>query len=137
MIGSEILFNSKCNLYNYMYNIIPNLFGRENIIFSCEDKDSILYKNKNCSYNNYLKTLEENPHLFKKELGLMENEINENINEIISIRSKCYSIQRISDINIKIDNNHHLRKSKGISKNYRNIYHNHEYFKRYYLIILK
>ena len=34
MIGSEVLFNSKCNLYNYMYNIIPNLFGRENIIFS-------------------------------------------------------------------------------------------------------
>ena len=34
MIRSEVLFNSKCNLYNYMYNIIPNLFGRENIIFS-------------------------------------------------------------------------------------------------------
>ena len=31
MIGSEILFNSKCNLYNYMYNIIPTLFERENI----------------------------------------------------------------------------------------------------------
>ena len=28
MIGSEVLFNSKCNLYNYMYNIIPKLFGR-------------------------------------------------------------------------------------------------------------
>ena len=26
MIGSEVLFNSKCNLYNYMYNIIPGLF---------------------------------------------------------------------------------------------------------------
>ena len=34
MIGSEVLFNGKCNLYNYMYNIIPKLFGRENIIFS-------------------------------------------------------------------------------------------------------
>ena len=130
MIGSEILFNSKCNLYNYMYNIIPNLFGRQNIIFSCRDTDSILYKIKNCSYEKYLKTLEENPHLFKKELGLMENEIYENINEIISLRPKCYSIQKVSDINIKIDNNHHLRKAKGISKNYRNIYHNHEYFKK-------
>ena len=32
MIGSELLFNSKCNLYTYMYNIIAKLFGRENII---------------------------------------------------------------------------------------------------------
>ena len=23
LIGSQILFNSKCNLYHYMYNIIP------------------------------------------------------------------------------------------------------------------
>ena len=48
----------------------------------------------------------------------MKNEINENINEVISLRSKSNSIQRISDINIKIDNNHKLRKSKGINKNY-------------------
>ena len=130
MIGSEVLFNSKCNLYNYMYNIIPKLFGRENIIFSFRDTDSTSYKIKNCSYEKYLKTLEENPHLFKKELGLMENEIYENINEIISLRSKCYSVQKVSDINIKIDNNHDLRKSKGISKNYRQKYHNHEYFKK-------
>ena len=34
LIGSQILFNSKCNLYNYMYNIIPELFGRKNIFFS-------------------------------------------------------------------------------------------------------
>ena len=33
LIGSQILFNSKYNLYNYMYNIIPGLFGRENVIF--------------------------------------------------------------------------------------------------------
>ena len=46
----------------------------------------------------------------------MENEINENINKVISLRSKCYSIQKVSDINIKIDNNHKLRKSKGIPK---------------------
>ena len=130
MIGSEVLFNSKCNLCNYMYNIIPKLFGKENIIFSFRDTDSISYKIKNCSYDKYLKTLEENPHLFKKELGLMENEIYENINEIISLRSKCYSIQKVSDINIKIDNIHDLRKSKGISKNYRQKYHNHEYFKK-------
>ena len=59
-------------------------------------------------------------------MGLMENEIYENINGVISLRSKCYSIQKISDINIKIDNNHKLRKSKGISNNYRKKYHTHQ-----------
>ena len=130
MIGSEILFNSKCNLYNYMFNIIPNLFGRENIILGCRDTDSIIYKIKNCPYEKYFKKLEENSHLIKKELGLMENEIDENINEVISLRSKCYSIQKVSDINIKFDNNHELRKSKGISNNYRKKFHTHEYFKK-------
>ena len=33
LIGSITLLNSKCNLYNYMYNIIPELFGKENITF--------------------------------------------------------------------------------------------------------
>ena len=42
LIGSQILFNSKCNLYNYMYNIIPGLFGRENITFSLRDTDNNL-----------------------------------------------------------------------------------------------
>ena len=130
MIGSEVLLNSKCNLYNYMFNIVPNFLGRENIIFGCRDTDSIIYKIKNCSYEKYLTTLKENSHLFKKELGLMENEIYENINEVISLRSKCYSIQKISDINIKVDDNYKLRKSKGIDNHYRKKYHNHEYFKK-------
>ena len=121
MIGSIVLFNSKCNLYNYMYNIIPNLFGRQNITFSCRDTDSILYKIKNCSYDNYLKTLKENPHLFAKELGLMENELNENIHEIISLRSKCYSI---------LTESNNISKAKSIGKNYCKKYHTHEYFKK-------
>ena len=121
VIGSIVLFNSKCNLYNYMYNIIPDLFGRENIIYSCQDTDSILYKIKNCSYDNYLKTLKENPHLFAKELGLMENELNENIQEIISLRSKCYSI---------LTESNNISKAKSIGKNYCNKYHNHQYFKK-------
>ena len=54
LIGSQILFNSKRNLYNYMYNIIPDLFGKENITFSLRDTDSIIYKIKNCSYEKYL-----------------------------------------------------------------------------------
>ena len=60
LIGSEVLFNSKCNLYNYMYNIIPKLFGRDNIIFLARDTDSIIYKIKNCSYEKYLETLKNN-----------------------------------------------------------------------------
>ena len=130
MIGSEVLFNSKCNLYNYMYNIIPGLFGRNNTIYSFRDTDSITYKIQNCSYEKCLKVLKENPNYFNKELGLIENEINENINEVISLKSKSNSIQKVFDINIKIDNNHKLRKSKGISKNYCERYHTHEYFRK-------
>ena len=122
LIGSQVLFNSKCNLYNYMYNIIPDLFGKENIIYSLRDTDSIIYKIKNCSHEKYLQTLKNNKNLFNKELGLMENEIKENINEVISLMSKCYSIQTVNDIN-KI-------KSKGISKNYSDKNHTHEYFKK-------
>ena len=32
-------------------------------------------------------------------MGLMENEIDENINEVVSLRSKSNSIQKVSDIN--------------------------------------
>ena len=101
LIGAEVLFNSKCNLYNYMYNIIPKLFGRENITFSFRDTDSIIYKIKNCSYEKYLNILKENSNLFGKHMGLMENEIDENIYESISLRSKSNSIQKLSGINIK------------------------------------
>ena len=122
LIGSEILFNSKCNLYNYMYNIIPDLFGKENINYSLRDTDSIIYKIKNCSYEKYLETLKNNKNLFDKSLGLMENEIDENIKEIISLRSKCYSILTV--------NNNHCSKAKSISKNYCKKNHTHEYFKK-------
>ena len=130
LIGSQLLFNSKCNLYNYMFNIIPKLFGRENVIYSFRDTDSIIYKIKNCSYEKYLDVLKENLNLFGKQLGLMENEINENINEVISLRAKSNSIQKLSDINIKVDNNHKLKKSKGILKSYCEKYHNHRYFRK-------
>ena len=130
MIGSEVLFNSKCNLYSYMYNIIPNLFRRENITYFFRDTDSMVFKIKNCPYEKYLNTLKENPHLFGKHLGLIEDELDENINEAISLRSKSYSMQRVSDINIKIDNNDELRKSKGIFDYYREKFHTHKYFRK-------
>ena len=110
LIGSQVLFNSKCNLYNYMFNIIPDLFGRDNIIFSARDTDSIIYKIKNCSHKKYLEILKNNKKYFSEDLGLMENEIKENINEVTSLMFKCYSIQTVDD---KIEN-----KSKRISKNY-------------------
>ena len=84
-----------------MYNIISQLFGRNNIIYSLRDTDSIIYKIKNCSYEKYLNILKENPQYFNKEMGLMENQIPENIKEVNSLRSKSYSIQKVSDINIK------------------------------------
>ena len=122
LIGSQVLFNSKCNLYNYMYNIIPDLFGKENIIYSLRDTDSIIYKIKNCSYKKYLEILKNNKHLFNKELGLMENEIKENINEVVSLMSKCYSIQTVDMVN-KI-------KAKSIPKNFSKKIHTHKYFKK-------
>ena len=60
LIGSEVLFNSKCNLCNHMYNIIPGLFGKDNITFSVRDTDSIIYKIKNCSHKKYLEILKNN-----------------------------------------------------------------------------
>ena len=121
LIGSQVLFNSKCNLYTYMYNIIPKLFGRNNIIYSMRDTDSIIYKIKNCSHEKYLEIIENNKNLFDKKLGLMENEIKENINEVISLRSKCYSI---------LTEHKNLKKVKGISKSYSKINHTHEFFKK-------
>ena len=74
------------------------------------DTDSIISKIKNCSHEKYLETLKNNPQYFNKELSLMENEIKENINEVISLMSKCYSFQTVD--------NKTKNKTKGISKNY-------------------
>ena len=122
LIGIQVLFNSKCNLYKYTYSITPKLFGKENIIFSLRDTDSIIYKIKNCSYEKYFKILKNNKQLFDKELGSMENEIKENINEVISLMSKCYSIQTVDMVN-KI-------KAKSIPKAFSKKIHTHKYFKK-------
>ena len=103
-----------------MYNIIPKLFGRDNIIFSARDTDSVIYKIENCSYKKYLEIIKNNPQYFSENLGLMNNEIKENINEVISLMSKCYSIQTVYD---KIK-----KRVKEISKNYFEKNHTHEYF---------
>ena len=69
-----------------------------------------------------MEILKNNIQYFAKELGLMENEILEDIKEVISLMSKCYSIQTVVDDNIK--------KVKGISKNYSDKNYKHEYFKK-------
>ena len=130
MIGTQILFGSKCNLYNYMYNIFPRLFGRQNLLFSCRDTDSVMLKIDNLPYDEFLKILKNNPHLFAKELGLMELEIKQNINQIISLRSKCYSIQVLSDVNKSIDKNYKLRKMKGVNSSYKKRYHTHKLYQQ-------
>ena len=73
LIRSQVLFNSKCNFYDYMYDIIPKLFGRENITFSFRDTDSITYKIENSSHEKYLEILKDNPQYYNNELGIIEN----------------------------------------------------------------
>ena len=101
LVGTQILMNSKCDLYEYMYRILPNFFKKENITFCFRDTDSIAFKIDNCTYKQYLDIVKNNKQYFNKEMGGIKNEVNQNINEIISLRSKCLSIQRLSDVNCK------------------------------------
>ena len=128
LVGTQILMNSKGDLYEYMYRIIRNFFKKENITFCFRDTDSIAFKIDNCTYKQYLEIVKNNKQYFNNEMGGVKNEVNENINEIISLRSKCLSIQRLSDVNCKKDLNHVLRKSKGINNNYRKKFHNHKLY---------
>ena len=52
----------------------------------------------------------------------MENEIDENINGVISLMSKCYSILTVDNKNIK--------RVKAISRDYSEKNHTHKYFKK-------
>ena len=72
LIGVNILFGSKCNLYNYIYNINTKFFGKENIKYLMMDTDSVMMKIDNCSYEKYLKILKDNPRYFSNELGKMK-----------------------------------------------------------------
>ena len=121
LIAANILFGSKCNLYNYMYNINPKFFGKENIEYLIQDTDSFMMRIDNSSYEKYLKISKDNPQYFSSDLGKMENEIYENIQEVISLTSKCYSLK------LKKEDR---RKVKGIPKNYSRQFHNHEIFRK-------
>ena len=128
LVGTQILMNSKCDLYEYMYKILPKLFKKENMTFCFRDTDSISFKINDCNYKKYIEIVKNNKQYFNKEMGDIKNEVNQNINEIISLISKCLSIQRLSDVNCKKDLNCDLRKSKGINNNYRKKFHNHKLY---------
>ena len=64
MIGSQILFGSKCNLYNYMYNINPELFGKENIKY-CNLETKKIIKDNISNFNDkryMIDNLSSRPH---------------------------------------------------------------------------
>ena len=54
--------------------------------------------------------------------------MNQNINEIISLRSKTLSIQELSNKNK--EPKWKMKKSKGINNNYRKLYHTHDLYKK-------
>ena len=122
--------NSKCDLYDYMNNILPSLFSnkKENITYSFRDTDSIAFHLKNVSYEQYMEICNNHPEYFNKEMGGIKNEVNENINEIISLRSKTLSIQELSNINK--EPKWYMKKSKGINTNYRKKFHTHNLYKK-------
>ena len=73
-----------------MYNILPSLFSnkKENIMYSFRDTGLIAFHLNDVSYEQYMEICNNHPEYFNKEMGGIKNEVNENINEIISLRSK-------------------------------------------------
>ena len=102
LTGSIILQNSKVHMFNYLYKIYPRLFGDYKVLYM--DTDSI-YAKLNISYEEYLKILEKNKDLFRKNIGQNEAECIDNpIKELIALSSKCYSYLCKNDIEkIKIN----------------------------------
>ena len=124
----QVLFNSKCDLFEYMFKISPDLFSKEYITFSFMDTDSISYHLNNIPYQKYMEICNNHPEYFNNEMGGVKNEVYQNINVIISLRSKSLSLQPLSGINR--NPSHYMRKSKGINNNYRKRYHTHELYKK-------
>ena len=69
LIGSQKYYLTVNVIYIIIVIILSlDLFGRDNIIFSLRDTDSIIYKIKNCSHEKYLDILKNNKKYFNKEL---------------------------------------------------------------------
>ena len=83
------------------------------------DTDSI-YSKLNITHEEYIKILEENSHIFGKDIGQMEPEYLDNpIQEGIFLSSKCYSYICKNDIpknEHKMKNN--VLHTKGILNSY-------------------
>ena len=116
-------------MFNYLYKIYPKLFGDYKILYM--DTDSI-YAKLNNSYEEYLKTLEENKDLFGNNIGQNEPEqLNNPIKEGVFLSSKSYSYLCKNDIeNNKNKLKNNIIHAKGISNSYKNKYIDHMLFKR-------
>ena len=125
--------NSKCDLYDYMYNILLNLFSKEkeNITYSFRDTNSIVFHLNDVSYKKCMEICNDHPDYFNNEMGGIKNEVDKNINEIISLRSKTLSIQELSNVNSEPE--WYMKKSKGINTNYRKKYHTHDLYKKSFI----
>ena len=95
LIGSIILQNSKVHMYNYLYKIYPKLFGDDYKVLYM-DTDSI-YSKLNITHEEYIKILEENSHIFGKDIGQMEPEYLLNL-----IRKAIFYLQNVTAIFVKM-----------------------------------
>ena len=131
LIGSIILQNSKVHMYNYLYKIYPELF-KDDYKPLYMDTDSI-YSKLNMSHEKYREILENNKHLFGKDIGQLEPEpeiLYNPIQEAIFLSSKCYSYICKSDIKYnkhKMKNN--ILHTKGILDSFSKQYIDHNLFK--------
>ena len=117
-------------MYNYLYKIYPKLFGNDYQVLYM-DTDSI-YSKLNITHEEYIKILEENSHIFGKDIGQMEPEYLLNlIREAIFLSSKCYSYICKNDIpknEHKMKNN--VLHTKGILNFYSQQFIDHDLFKQ-------
>ena len=116
-------------MFDYLYKIYPKLFGDYKVLYM--DTDSI-YSLLNMNYEEYIKILENNKHLFGNELGQMSPEklFNE-IKEGVFLSSKSYSYickNDIPDNKNKTKNN--IIHTKGILNSYSQQFINHDLFKQ-------
>ena len=130
LIGNIILQNSKVHMYNYLYKIYPELFGKDYQVLYM-DTDSI-YAKINMIHEKYIEILENNKDLFGKNIGQMEAEhLNNPIQEGVFLSSKCYSYickKAIEDNKHKMKNN--ILHAKGLLDSFSKQYIDHILFKK-------
>ena len=132
LIGSIILQNSKIHMYNYLYKIYPKLFGNDYKALYM-DTDNI-YAKLNMTHKDYVKILEKNKDLFRKDIGqihVQPESLNNPFQEGAFLSSKSYSYICKNDI---LNNKHKLKNNvlhtKGIMNFYSQQYIDHNLFKK-------